>query len=64
MVTHDLAEAISMCDRVIVLTQRPAHIKNVYEIEFKNNINPVSNRIQPEFMQYYNKIWRDLDVQP
>ena len=44
MVTHDIAEAISMCDKVIVLSNRPATIKNIYNIEFENKSTPINNR--------------------
>ena len=62
MVTHDLAEAISLSDRIVVLTKRPAEIKNIYEIKIKNKSTPINNRKTPEFNTYYDMIWRDLDV--
>ena len=62
MVTHDLSEAISMSDRIIVLSKRPATIKNVYEINLTNKSTPIENRKCKEFSEYYDKIWRDLDV--
>ena len=39
MITHDIAEAISMADRIIVLTNRPAKVKSIYTIEMKNKQN-------------------------
>ena len=62
MVTHDINEAISMADRVIVLTKRPAVIKSIYEIKLTNKSTPINNRKCKEFNEYYDKIWRDLDV--
>lgn len=62
MVTHDIAEAISMSDRIIVLSKRPATVKKVYEIKLSNKKNPIHNRKCPEFSKYYDSIWRDLDV--
>lgn len=62
MVTHDIAEAISMSDRIIVLSRRPAVVKKIYEIDFKNKSTPINNRKEREFSAYYDKIWRDLDV--
>lgn len=62
MVTHDISEAISMADRVIVLTKRPATIKNIYEIKLTNKSTPIHNRKCIEFSDYYDQIWRDLDV--
>lgn len=62
LVTHDLAEAISLSDRVIVLTKRPAAIKKIYDIKLTNKSTPINNRKCKEFSTYYDEIWRDLDV--
>lgn len=62
LITHDIAEAISMSDRVIVLSGRPATVKSVYEINLTDKRNPIHNRKCVEFNDYYEKIWRDLDV--
>ena len=62
MVTHDIAEAVSMSDRVIVLTKRPAVVKNIYKIELSNKSTPRNNRRCKELNKYYDMIWRDLDV--
>lgn len=62
MVTHDIAEAISMSDRIIVLSKRPATVKKVYEINMQNKSTPINNRKCKEFASYYDEIWRDLDV--
>ena len=62
MVTHDIAEAISMSDRIVVLSNRPAKVKNIYEIKLTNKSTPINNRKCKEFSTYYDKIWRDLDV--
>jgi ABC-type nitrate/sulfonate/bicarbonate transport system, ATPase component len=62
MVTHDLSEAISMADRVYVLSSRPGHVKNVYEINLVNKSTPIKNREAKEFAGYYNKLWKDLDI--
>ena len=61
MVTHDIAEAISMCDKVIVLTKRPASIKCIYEIKLDQKSTPIENRSDKNFQYYYNKIWKDID---
>lgn len=62
MITHDVAEAISMADRVIVLTNRPAKVKKIYNIEMKNKTSPINNRKCPEFSKYYDMIWKDIDL--
>ena len=61
MVTHDIAEAISMCDKVIVLTNRPSNIKNIYDIKLDNKNTPINNRKDKLFTYYYEKIWKDID---
>ena len=62
LITHDIAEAISMADRVIVLTKRPCQVKDIYEIKLNNKSDPISNRKDKNFNYYYDMIWRDLDV--
>lgn len=62
MVTHDIAEAISMADEVIVLSKRPCHVKKKYSIHLTNHSTPIENRKAKEFSLYYNKIWKDLDI--
>lgn len=61
MVTHDLAEAISMADKVIVLTKRPAKIKKIYDIVFNKRKSPMEIRKTKEFFDYYDLIWKDID---
>jgi len=62
MATHDIAEAVSMADKVIVLTKRPCSVKNIYNINLSDRSTPINNRKSKEFPFYYDKIWRDLDV--
>lgn len=62
LVTHDIAEAISISDRIIVLSKRPAETKNIYNIVLTNKSTPINNRKCKEFEYYYEKIWRDLDA--
>lgn len=61
IVTHDIAEAISMADRIIVLTKRPCTIKNIYDINLTNKSTPIENRKTKEFSYYYDLIWKDID---
>ena len=61
MITHDIAEAISLSDKVIVLSKRPSMVKKIYDIEMENKSTPINNRKCKEFSDYYDKIWRDLD---
>lgn len=62
MVTHDLMEAISMSDKVIVLSKRPSVVKSIYEINLDKKSTPIKNRSDKKFNHYYEMIWRDLDV--
>ena len=61
MVTHDIGEAISMCNKVIVLTDRPSTIKNIYDIKLDNPTTPINNRKDSKFNYYYDLIWKDID---
>ena len=61
MITHDIAEAVSMAGRVIVLTDRPAKIKKIFEIEMEGKSNPINNRKCKEFAMYYDMIWKEID---
>lgn len=62
MVTHDLSEALSMSDKVIVLSKRPGIVKKVYDIQLDGKSTPIKNRSSKNFSKYYEMIWRDLDV--
>ena len=63
MVTHDISEAISMSDRVVVLTKRPARVKKIYKIEFElEDRNPLTVRESPKFSKYFDSLWKELDV--
>lgn len=61
MVTHDIAEAVSMADRVIVLSQRPSTIKKIFEINLTDKSTPINNRKAKEFSSYYDLIWKEID---
>ena len=62
MVTHDIAEAISISQKVIVLTKRPSNVKVEIPIDFKNdNLTPFQKRKNPLFSDYFNRLWKELD---
>ena len=62
MVTHDISEAISMSDRIVVLSHRPATVKNIYNIDFEiENRTPLNCRESPKFSQYFNLLWKELE---
>ena len=61
LVTHDLSEAISMADRVIVLSKRPGHVKSIIPISFPAAYDtPLKKRNAEEFSHYFNLIWKEL----
>jgi NitT/TauT family transport system ATP-binding protein len=63
MVTHDISEAISMSERVIVFSKRPSVIKEDISIDFDEGCNdPLVRREDPNFRVYFNNIWRELDI--
>ncbi|HIS56980.1 MAG TPA: ABC transporter ATP-binding protein [Candidatus Fimimorpha excrementavium] len=60
LVTHDLSEAISMSDKIIILSKRPGHIKSILEIHFEEGLTPLKRRNAVEFPSYFNTIWEEL----
>lgn len=64
LVTHDLSEAISLADRVIVLSGRPASIRQTIPLRFDlASDTPMNRRGAPEFKTYFNLIWKELNNQ-
>ncbi|MBR6542366.1 MAG: ABC transporter ATP-binding protein [Anaerotignum sp.] len=63
LVTHDIAEAISLADRVIVLSKRPASVKAIFPLNLSvQGHSALQAREAPEFKDYFNIIWKELDV--
>jgi NitT/TauT family transport system ATP-binding protein len=63
LVSHDISEAISLADRVVVLSGRPAQVKRIYDIHLTiDEYSPIKAREAPEFREYFNAIWKELDV--
>ena len=74
LVTHDLSEAISLADRIIILSRRPATVQSVLPLSFHFETTctdqthseqwkdtPLNRRNTPEFKQYFNQIWKELN---
>ena len=62
LVTHDLSEAISMADRIFVLSKRPAEIKKEIKLDFNmKERTPMQVRNAPQFRDYFNLIWKELN---
>lgn len=63
MVTHDISEAVSMADRVLVLSKRPGTIKDIHKIDFEmENRTPINCRQSPKFSLYFDTLWKELGV--
>ncbi len=60
MITHDLAEAISLADRIIVLSKRPSRIKTIYDIKIDGS-SALERRKSNKFSYYYDLLWKELD---
>ena len=61
LVTHDISEAISMSDRIIVLSGRPSTVKNVHNITLSGDPTPIQRRKAPEFSRYFQLLWEELN---
>lgn len=60
LVTHDLAEAITLADRIVLISQRPARIVREYVVPFEGERDMLQLRDRPEFLDLYGSIWHDL----
>ena len=62
LVTHDISEAISMADRVLILSARPATVQKIIDIDLDiRDRTPLSSRNAPDFKKYFNIIWKELN---
>lgn len=62
LVTHDISEAISMSDRIVVLTHRPGTVRAIHDLRQFHDLSPLERRGTPEFQSIFNQIWEELDV--
>jgi len=66
LVTHDIGEAVSMAERVVVLSRRPGRLKSDHAIRFAtangSRSAPFAARYAPEFNGYFNALWKELEV--
>ncbi|HSZ68576.1 MAG TPA: ABC transporter ATP-binding protein [Xanthobacteraceae bacterium] len=66
LITHDIGEAVSMAERVIVLSRRPGQVKSDHAIRFAagNGGRPTTMvaRDAPEFQDYFKTLWQELDI--
>ena len=61
LITHDLSEAISLADRIIILSGRPATVKKELPVRLtKADDTPLAARSAPEFHHYFNLLWKEI----
>lgn len=63
LITHDISEAISMADRILILSPRPATIRRELKIQLTcpSSRTPFLSRSAPEFKDYFNQVWKELN---
>lgn len=61
LVTHDLSEAVSLGDRIIVLNPLPTSVKTVISTDFPKELSPLERRNTSQFKDYFNEIWKELN---
>ena len=62
LVTHDISESISLSDRIVVLSNRPATVRAIYDLAELRHLPPLERRDHPAFRPYFNAIWKELDT--
>lgn len=62
LVTHDISEAISMADRVLVFSKRPSRVKSEFVIDIDKSLSPLERRNDPKFFSFFHSIWEELDT--
>ncbi len=60
LVTHDISEAVSMSERVIVLSSRPASVKSEFTLDFPPSLSPLQRRECAQFSGWFDRIWREI----
>lgn len=62
LITHDISEAISLADRVLVLSSRPARVTYSHEMNFGDVKNPLKRREMSQFSEWFELLWRELNA--
>ncbi len=61
LVTHDISEAVSMADRIIVLTKRPATVKTIFKVDI-DAPTPLKKRESPRFSEWFDRVWKEVSA--
>ena len=62
LVTHDISEAVSLADRVIILSTRPGTVKKIVDIDLKEYSTPLKRRESKKAHDYFDEIWKELVI--
>ena len=62
LVTHDIAESVSLSDRIVVLTKRPGRVRTIHALTELQGLDPMERRGHPAFQRYFNSIWKELEL--
>ena len=61
LVTHDISEAISLCDRIAVLSSRPAKVKRILENTIEKDLSSIERREHGSFAELFRQVWKELE---
>jgi len=62
LVTHDIAESVSLSDRIVVLTKRPGRVRTIHTLTELQGLDPMERRGHRAFQRYFNSIWKELEL--
>lgn len=62
LITHDIAEAVSVSDRILVCSARPGRIKAEFDLPFTRGLTPLEVRDKAEFSDFFHKVWQELEA--
>ena len=62
LVTHDITEAISLSDKIVVLSERPAKVKNVFITDFDQHLSPLKRRESRRFSEWFELLYKELNA--
>ena len=61
LVTHDISEAIALCDRIAVLSARPSSVKRIFDNTIDKNLSSIERREHPDFAELFKEVWKELE---
>ena len=61
LVTHDISEAIALCDRIAVLSARPATVKRIFDNTIEKDLSSIERREHPQFASLFKEVWKELE---